>query len=86
MKIPIIVCSTLVFCCPLETFAYTISVFSRFAYNADVATMDANLGLPSSFLFEDFDDSTLIPEFHVSSNYAGFPNALYLGPFTTGGA
>lgn len=86
MKTLIIVCSALLFSCPLEVFAYTISVFSRFAYNADVATMDATLGLPSSFLFEDFDDSTLIPELHISSNYTGFPNALYLGPFATGGA
>ena len=40
--------------------AYTIDVFAGSVYNTNTATMDAALGIDSSFTIEDFEDTTLI--------------------------
>jgi hypothetical protein len=37
-------------------------------YDADVATMNANLGIPTGAVFEDFDDTTLVPGLAMAFN------------------
>lgn len=41
--------------------AFTILGYSPSNYNDNVATMNANLGINSSYVIEDFEDNTLIP-------------------------
>lgn len=54
--------------CAAPAHAYTLTMYSNANYNTDVATMNANLGLSSGFVFEDFEDATLHPLLAVSQN------------------
>lgn len=49
---------------------YTITLRSRTLYDDNVATLNANLGLTGAFVFEDFEDTTLLAGLQVAATGA----------------
>lgn len=56
----------LIFLACMSSQAFTITSFSTSAYSADLPTLNANLGLTGNYIFENFEDSTIVAGFTVT--------------------
>lgn len=65
--------------------AYVVTAFDGSIYTTDTVALDAALGLPASFVVEDFEDATLIPGLsaNLSSDGRVLPNHAWDGLTTT---
>lgn len=69
--------------CMVSTQAFTILGYSPSNYNANVATMNSNLGIDSSYIIEDFEDGTLIPGLSIQYSN-GSTTPLFNGSWVYG--
>ncbi len=66
----------------MPSYAFIVNHFSNSAFNSNVATMNANLGLDSSYQFEDFEDDSFAAGLTISylSPLAGTPHQFISVP------
>ena len=71
MKIRSIPGASILLLVSVQVSALTISVIGPSSYNSDTDIMNANLGLDSTYIIEDFEDDTWVSGLNVSSNDNG---------------